>query len=348
MVVRATGINPAMLKWARERAGYSVEEVARRRRVRPERVVDWEEGRVYPTWNQLENLAYRDYHRSATFFFLNHPPEEPTIYAEFPRLPAGQFEDLQPDTLYAVRQARARQHYLGEIVPAREVVDGNIMIALRGKADFQDPGALADLVKQHIGDSPVEQWNKVSANESTAGWREWVEAAGVWVFMRRFQQEDITGFCLADLRFPVIYLNYAQPQDRKTATILRQFAHLLFDFNHIERVNDECYLSGLFGVALDIENFCNDFVREFGVPADRREPLAPTVKSRIGGPNFYAWQAMCLGRKYLRAAFRAFEEERIDESTLSASLGVKVDTLDGLERFAWYSGIENDVIHSGY
>ena len=53
------------------------------------------------------------------------------------------------------------------------------------------------------------------------------------------------------------------------------------------------------------------------------------------GGNYYNTHGVYLGRKYLRAAFLAFDEGRIDESQLSACLGVKGSSLAGLERYAW-------------
>ena len=339
MVVRATGINPAMLRWARERAGYSIEQVASRLRVPSDRVGEWESGRVYPTWKQTEKLAHDLYNRSTTLFFLNSPPEEPTIQAEFPRLPPELLDDLHPDTLYAVRQARARQHYLRKITPAQGTADGRLMAALRNAANPCDPASLAGLVREHIGNCPLEKEQTRSGGAAIERWRGWIENAGVWIFMRRFRQADVSGFCLVGYRHPVIYLNYVQPPSLMASTILRQFAHLVFDFNHIEMDDPERYLGSLTGDALAIEKACNDFVEEFIDASENDHTLGPLAKTRKRGGNFYAVEAKHLGQKYLRAAFVAFEEERIDEATLSAALGVKAQALDRLEELAWHRGL---------
>ena len=335
MVVRATGINPAMLRWARERAGYSVEEVASRIRVPPERVEGWETGRIYPTWKQLENLAYRFYHRSATLFFLDDPPEEPTIQAEFPRLPPSQLDDLHPDTLYAVRQARARQHYLRKLAATRDVAENRILSTVRSEADPADLELLAASLARHIGYVPVEQTGTKTEMAPFSHWRDWIEQVGIWIFLRDFRQADISGFCLGDYHCPVIYLNAGLTHKRTTATALRQFAHLIFDFNHIELADEFHYLPFLDGEAMAAETACNDFVKEFIECPEQDDGPGRSTKARKGGPNFYAAQATRLGKKYLRAAFLAFEEERIDEATLAAALGVSGQALDGLERFAW-------------
>ena len=268
MAVRATGINPAMLRWAREQAGYSLEEIARRRRVPVERIRDWETGNSYPTWRQLENLAYQDYHRATTLFFLNDPPVEPGIAAEFRRLPAATLDDLQPDTRYAVRQARARQTNLAELLGASGTAERFILRDLSAQAHIDNPDGLAAAVREHLGVSLDEQKSWSNADDALKQWREQIDDAGVWVFKRSFQQDDIAGFCLGDAVFPVIYLNNGQAKVRQIFTLFHELAHLLFDFNHIERLDDRHYLAELSGTDRAAEIACNRFAGEFLVPYD--------------------------------------------------------------------------------
>ena len=386
MAVRATGINPAMLRWARERAGYSVSEIASRRRVPPERVQEWETGVSFPTWRQLESLAYQDYHRATTLFFLNDPPPEITVAAEFRRLPGATLEDLHPDTVYAVRQARIRQNDLAALVGPRGAGEHYILRDLQGRADANDPARLANTVREHLGVSVDEQKSWRRADDALKRWRQQVEEAGIWVFKRSFEQKDVAGFCLNSEAFPVIYLNNGQSKTRQIFTLFHELAHLLFDFNYLERLDDRHYLSALSNQDRSVEIACNRFAGEFLVPAvDFERDLADfeivavssefvsnlarmyTVSREVilrkllerncldsdrygtmvarwrtesrpstgRGGNYYATQATYLGTKFLRAAFLAREEERIDDLQLATLLGVKGASLDGLERYAW-------------
>lgn len=63
-------INPAMLKWARESAGYTLIEELHRNKKHEE----WENGVRYPTYCQLKNLSKR-YKRPIAMFFFPKPPE---------------------------------------------------------------------------------------------------------------------------------------------------------------------------------------------------------------------------------------------------------------------------------
>ena len=386
MPVRATGINPDMLRWARERSGYSVEQVAHRRKISSETVQQWEEGRSYPTWRQLEDLAHKDYHRATGFFFLDTPPEENPVSAEFRRLPDRALAALEPDTLYAIRQARIRQNDLRMLFGAQGTGERFLLADLAGKANPDDPVQLASEVRESLEVGLDEQKSWPSTDEALKRWRERVEENGIWVFKRSFAQKDVAGFCLNDPAFPVIYLNNGQAQTRQIFTLFHELAHLLFDFNYLDRLDVQDYLELLSGDDREVEIACNRFAGEFLVPsADFDSAIASQNPSSLTdnylnrlswnykvsrevilrkfhdrhwlddeeyqrrvqqwrseqppqsgkGGNYYATQGTYLGRKYMRAAFSAFDEGRIDEFQLAGCLGVKGSSLDGLERYAW-------------
>lgn len=65
--------NPAMLRWAREHCGQSVEEVAHRLHQKPEKIAAWEDASEVPTVKQARSLAGL-YNRAFVEFFLEEPP----------------------------------------------------------------------------------------------------------------------------------------------------------------------------------------------------------------------------------------------------------------------------------
>ncbi|NBB96190.1 MAG: helix-turn-helix domain-containing protein [Planctomycetes bacterium] len=73
-----SGLNPAVLRWARQSAGLTVLDVASKLHKDVEVVEGWERGGGdAPTWPQLEKLAYTYYRRPAAIFFLSWtPPSE--------------------------------------------------------------------------------------------------------------------------------------------------------------------------------------------------------------------------------------------------------------------------------
>ena len=78
MAEHINGINPDILKWARERSGYTVDTIANAVNKDVSIVNDWESGERALTYVQLETLADK-YKRPIAIFFFPDPPEEPNI-----------------------------------------------------------------------------------------------------------------------------------------------------------------------------------------------------------------------------------------------------------------------------
>ena len=106
MAQTVAGINPEVLRWARETAGYTVADVASALKKAPEVVAAWESGERSPTYVQLETLAYRLYKRPLALFFFPEVPEEDQPSQSFRTLPSEELEALFPDTRLALREAQ--------------------------------------------------------------------------------------------------------------------------------------------------------------------------------------------------------------------------------------------------
>jgi Zn-dependent peptidase ImmA (M78 family) len=283
MADRATGINPDMLRWAREQAGYAtVESVAARLKRPAAQIEAWESGDEFPTWRQLEQLARDLYHRPIALFFLPVPPEERFPSAEFRRLPEAAFADLEPDTWMAIRQARARLIDLEELASFDDSLESQIVRDLSEKASPYDVDSLAHEARAYLDVSLDEQFTWNSVETALDHWRDAVQTAGVWVFKRHFRQFDVAGFCLCDPQRPLMVLNNGQPKVRQIFTLFHELAHLLFEFNHLERFNIGHYVDELEGRDREVEIACNRFAGEFLVPTSHfREFAAPRVAEGI-------------------------------------------------------------------
>ena len=107
------GINPDIIKWARERSGYTLQEVAKSLNRDVTTISDWELGEAAPTYIQLEKLADK-YKRPVAMFFFPEPPQEPDFVGQL-ALRSSEIEQLAPNIRILLRQARARQLSLMEL-----------------------------------------------------------------------------------------------------------------------------------------------------------------------------------------------------------------------------------------
>ena len=194
MVIRATAINPELLRWARD----AVRLLGRGHCPPPSCVAGTgtrmgSPGQVLPNLETVRAaMAPRLSPGLRCFFFFKDPPEEKTVTERYShRLPAEMLEDLHPDTLYAVRQARYRQDDLVELLGADGPGERFILRDLRGA--IQTPairGPLATAVREYLGNDPEDPEAISNPAHPFEDWRRLVEDAGVWVFKRSFRQKD--------------------------------------------------------------------------------------------------------------------------------------------------------------
>src|SRR5690606_31778540 len=95
--------NSRLLEWARDVSGHTIEMAAKRMRVNPTRLSEWESGALTPTVKQMQNLG-KLYGRPLAFFFQKDSPEEPPVYTEFRRLPGIQPGAEPPEIRLAMRK----------------------------------------------------------------------------------------------------------------------------------------------------------------------------------------------------------------------------------------------------
>jgi Zn-dependent peptidase ImmA (M78 family)/DNA-binding XRE family transcriptional regulator len=264
MTERATAVNPDILRWARERAGYSADDVAAKLGVRVDTIFSWEDHSASPTFRQLEQLAEVVYKRPIALFFFPEAPAEPVPSTQFRTLPASELDDLAPDTLYALREALGFQASLRELTNNHNPAERLILRDVRGRLDVPIPN-LASAVRGVLGISLQEQWSWDSVEDAFKRWRRALESAGVFVFKRAFKQEGISGFCLHDETFPVLMINNSTAQARQVFTLFHELAHLLFSTGGITK-DDGRYLSSLTDTNRRIEIACNQLATEILVP----------------------------------------------------------------------------------
>ncbi len=266
MAAKATSVNPSVLLWARERAGLSVEQVAEMVGKSPDMIAAWEAGEGAPTYRQLETLAARCYKRPLAIFFFPAPPQEKDLRSEFRTLPSEEFEKLEADTRYALREARAFQNSLLEIAGGTNPAERRLLDDV--EATLQDPTpVIAERVRQYLQVPLSVQHEWRDAEHAFKEWRSALEAAGVYVFKRSFEQDDVSGFCLHHDEFPVIMVNNSTSFTRQSFTLFHELAHLLYGVSGIT-TEDTRYIDSLRGSDRAVEMACNRFAADFLVPRD--------------------------------------------------------------------------------
>jgi len=372
-------INPDILKWARETLCIPVEEVARRLNKAPEIIKQWEEGIGSPTYIQLETLAYKIFKRPIAIFFFPSPPEEKKPESSFRTFPKSLIHELSPSFFFIYRQAEAMQINLNELSngtnPAPRRIFDDLDFSLNERAS-----SMVRKVRDYLRITLDDQMGWRNADVAFRTWRKSFEECGIFVFKEAFKQEDISGFCLFDKVFPIIYVNNSMPMTRQIFTLFHELAHILFKIGGID-IRQEDFIGRLRGDNRKIEVLCNRLTADFLVPHEdfkrrissikvqdqeiqnlarlykvSREVILRKVldmglinqvvyeekskqwteearkwRSRGKGGNYYSTKASYLGDSYLKLTFQKYYQHKINENQLADYLGIKVNSIPGIE-----------------
>ncbi len=257
-------VQSEVMRWARQSIGLSVSDVALRLKRSAEEIEAWEAGVAFPSYPQLEKLAYQIYKRPLAVFFLPAPPEEVSPVREFRTLPTQDLLTLAVDTHLHLRRAHAYQIALQELFgtnPCEDRIWQKISLSRTDSVTDQ-----AATVRDYLGITLEDQLRWRDEDSSLKNWRKAIEDRGVFVFKESFEQKDISGFCLVDAQFPVVYLNNSTTKTRQLFSLLHELAHLLLSVNGLSKF-DKQYVEHLSDQEKQIEQFCNVIAAEVLIPS---------------------------------------------------------------------------------
>ena len=269
-------VNPKILVWARETAGLTPEEAARRnqslRDTRDASALDrlnaLEYGMDEPSRSVLVEMA-RVYRRPLVTFYLPQPPIKGDRGADFRTLPTERSatDEARLDAL--LRDVRARQSMVRSILDDMEEAEP---LAFVGSHRMEDGTAAAlaslrTLLKVDLADFRKQRNATAAFGLLRAG----AENAGVFVLLMGnlgTHHTDIDtaifrGFTIADDIAPFVVINHHDARPAWSFTLLHELTHLILGQTGVSGARAEN----------DIERFCNDVASEFLLPQEDSKEL---------------------------------------------------------------------------
>ena len=364
-------ITTEVLQWARERAGFSIDDL----RARFLHIEAWEQGESCPTYPQLEELATRFKVPVAVFFFPE-PPHEERVHESFRTLPVARVATLPQQVRFLLRKATALRINLEELNGKKNPVEHFLLrdVHLTPEMDILD---MAAQVREYLGVTLDQQKNWPNNDAAFAAWRDVLESHGVAVFKDAFEDDAYSGFCLYHEDFPIIYVNNSV-KTRESFTLFHELAHLLFHTSWIDRFSDDLR-EVLSPTAQHIEVLCNRFAAELLLPTEQFETdtrgllpnkdtatqlaeryhvsrelvfrrfldrgdvtkqdyqsaVAQWTEQRrvIKRGNRYLTKIAYLGTRYINLAFSRYYQSQISEIELADYLDMEVRNLQKLEDY---------------
>ena len=256
-------VSPEILSWARDRAGLSKAEAARKLAIKAaygktplERLTELESGDREPTRPLVLRMA-AVYRQPLITFYLAQPPEPSLHDSEFRSLSGSRSDQARIDTL--VRDMQASQGLVHEIL-ADEDAPRVPFIGTLTLDQGVDHGL--SKVRELLGDDGFMKHR--GAGSLFNGLREAAERAGVFVILKgnlgshhtALDTTAFRGLALTDPLAPLIVINDNDARTAWSFTLVHEFVHLLLGRN-------ACSSSA--GNS-EVERFCDDVASLFLLP----------------------------------------------------------------------------------
>lgn len=259
-----------LIRWARERAGLTREELAAKlgKGFTSQSVAVWESGSKFPTFAQAELIAGK-LRVPLAILFMREPPREVipipdlrTVSGQIARRPSADFREVLNDCV--VKQQWYREYRLEENAEPLEFVGSKQMgDSVSDVAwDIGKALGLTDDVRHQCG----------SWTEFLTTLIEQAEDAGILVLrssvvkhatLRKLRVDEFRGFAISDRYAPLIFINSRDARAAQIFTLVHELAHIWID---VSGISDPAPLKRLKDLENPTERFCNAVAAELLVP----------------------------------------------------------------------------------
>jgi len=266
MAVARANINEEVLKWARIHSGFTPEAAAKKLQMKVERYQAWENPAedLKPTFKQLRKIA-KVFKRPVSVFYLAEPPEGFQVMRDFRRLPGDGLRSYSPELLYEMELAQQRRELALELYGD---VDEKIPKFTLTANLSDNPEELGDRIRRDFGVTFHEQveWQKHDHLGPFKKWRRLIEKQGILVFqMSRVPWREVSGFAVAEDQLPVIAVNRKDVPNRRTFSLIHEYAHILLRIGGASDLNVDAKRPP---EEQKVEVFCNHVAAATLMPAD--------------------------------------------------------------------------------
>lgn len=264
------GVNAAMLRWARERAGLSLHDL--RARVRDqwsEKLAEWEAGRGGPTFEQARKLA-SVLRAPLGYLFLDEPPAAEIDVPDL-RTVGNERQPMSVDLIDVVMDSQRKQAWLREY---REEHGLPRLPWVGASSRTEAPQAIARRIMEALGLT-------ARLREESKAWDgylrvliERAEDAGALVLRsgtvgnnthRPLDVEEFRGFALVDAWAPVVFVNTRDVPPAQIFTLVHELVHLVIG---VEGVSNAPVAKEASRQLRSEEELCNRVAAEVLLPGE--------------------------------------------------------------------------------
>jgi Zn-dependent peptidase ImmA (M78 family) len=254
-------VKPALLRWARDRAGLDENELAHRF----PRFADWERETARPTLKQLEQFANAT-HTPIGFLFLLAPPTERVPIPDFRTAGNQRIEHPSPDLLDTLYLCQQRQEWYRDFVRLQAEAPLAFVGSVTVNSDIE---ATAAAMRRALGFDVEERRLTPTWTDALRRFIEQADGLGVLVMVngvvgnnnyRKLDPDEFRGFALADGLAPLVFINGADTKAAQMFTLAHELAHIWLGETALSDVGPVTVPTN------QIERWCNQVAAELLVP----------------------------------------------------------------------------------
>ncbi len=220
-------IRPKLLRWAYERAGFGLGDLAHKF----PRLTEWENGAAQPTLKQVEAFAKATY-TPVGYLFLQEPPVEKVPIPDFRAMANARIAHPSPDLLETIYVCQQRQEWFRDY--ARSV--GEKPMAFVGSASIKNEiVATAARIRAALHFDVDERRNMPTWTDALRALVEQADGLGILVMCngvvhnnnyRHLDPQEFRGFAMADDLAPLVFINGADTKAAQMFTLAHELAHI--------------------------------------------------------------------------------------------------------------------------
>jgi Zn-dependent peptidase ImmA (M78 family) len=220
-------IKPELLRWARERAGLSLDALAKRF----PKLDAWENETTRPTLKQIERYA-KATHTPIGYLFLAEPPVEQIPIPDFRAAGNERIEHPSPDLLDTIYICQQRQEWYRDF--ARSM--GEDLLPFVGSAHLASSvEATAASIRIMLGLDIEERRRIPTWTDALRRFIEQADASGILVMCsgvvlnnnhRPLNPEEFRGFAMVDNLAPLVFINGGDTKAAQMFTLAHELAHI--------------------------------------------------------------------------------------------------------------------------
>lgn len=303
-------VNQRALTWARETAGLTEEEAARKLRLKPESLLAIESGLKHPTRSQLTRMS-KEYRRPLVTFYLPAPPPVAKRGEDYRLLPGRRRTAPEPILDALLRDVRVRQCIVRATL---EDAEEDEELPFVGSAHPRDqPREFASKIITSLRFDLDQYRSKRSIKDSFSFLRSAVERTGVFVLLQgnlgsyhtAIKPESFRGYALSDPVAPFIVINEHDSPAAWPFTLLHELSHVWLGRTGVSGEHAE----------VSIEKLCNDVASLILLPEEELREYSPSIRSIESATREVLRFAEPRRVSGALVAYRLFRTGRIDTET---------------------------------